>query len=147
MVTVYCSETRPSEPLASTCGVVESGKDPAHEPDPPSPNTLVEEQLTVTAETGTLEQLPNAGAAACTVRVQLLPDPRAVHCAVAVELPATAGELPGFTALKLMVAGLTVRVKFPWACGVTARGRGFRTTTGGFAVTATSKSEIQPVMV
>jgi hypothetical protein len=54
----------PSEPLATTCGVVESGKDPEQDPDPPSPNTLTDEQDTVTAETGTVEQLVNAGEAA-----------------------------------------------------------------------------------
>jgi hypothetical protein len=121
-VTVYSTETTPSEPLATTWGEVESGKDPAHDPDPPSPNTLVDEQVTVTAETGTTEQLLNDGAAAWTERVQELPDPRAVQEAVVVALPATTGIVPGLTALKLMVAGLTFSVKLPVACGLMARG-------------------------
>ncbi len=114
--------TSPSEPLATTWDVVESGKEPAHVPDPPSPVTLADEHDTVTAETGTVEQLVNAGDAAWTVRLQLLPDPKAVHEAVVVALPATTGAVPGLTALKVTVAGLTVSVKLPWACGVTARG-------------------------
>ncbi|MGO9256139.1 MAG: hypothetical protein ACLQU1_07550 [Bryobacteraceae bacterium] len=105
----------PSEPLATTCVVVESGKEPAHDPDPPSPDTLADEQVTVTAETGTVEQLVNTEEAAWTVRLQLLPDPMAVQEAVAVALPATTGTVPGLVALKLIVAGLTVSVKLATA--------------------------------
>jgi len=82
-------------------------------PEPPNPSTEVEAQLTVTAETGTVGQFPKVGAAAWTVSDQLVPLPRALHCAVALELPATVGVVAGFTALKLMVAGLTLSVKLP----------------------------------
>jgi hypothetical protein len=121
-VVEYCREINPSEPLATVWVVVESGKEPAHDPDPPSPVTFTDEQDTVTAETGTVGQLPNAGDAAWTDRVQLLPDPRAVQEAVVVALPATTGTVPGLTALKEIVAGVTVSVKFPWALGVIAMG-------------------------
>jgi hypothetical protein len=106
---------KPSEPLATTCGLVESGKDPAHAPDPPNPVTFTVEHVTFTADTGTVGQLVNVDDEAWAVRFQLLPDPMALHDAVAVALPATTGTEPGLVAAKLMVAGVTLRVKFPVA--------------------------------
>jgi len=103
----------PSEPLATTCGLVESGKDPAQLPDPPTPVTLTVAHVTCTAETGTVGQLVNVDEVAWAVRLQVWPDPRAVHDAVAAALPATTGTVPGLVAAKLMVAGVTFRVKFP----------------------------------
>jgi hypothetical protein len=103
----------PSEPLATVCVPVERGKAPAHAADPPSPVTLAAEQVTVTAETGTVGQLVNVVEVAWTVRLQLLPDEREVHEAAAVELPETTGSEVGLVALKVMVAGLTVSVKLP----------------------------------
>jgi hypothetical protein len=137
----------PSEPLATTCAVVESGKAPAHDPDP-RPDTLTDEQVTVTAETGTVEQLVNVEEAALSVRLQLLPDERALHVAVAVALPVTTGTVVGLVALKLTVAGLTVSVKLP-TCGEAAMAPNFPTgITVGLAATAASKAmDSQPVIV
>ena len=103
----------PSEPLATVCVPVERGKAPAQVADPPSPVTLAAEQVTVTADTGTVGQFVNVGEAAWIVRLQLLPDEKEVQEAVAVELPATTGSVVGLVALKVMVAGLTVSVKLP----------------------------------
>jgi hypothetical protein len=85
---------------------------------------LAAEQLTVTAETGTVAQLVNVEAAARTVSVQVLvpPDPWAVHVAFTVELPETTGTVPGLVALKLIVAGETVSVKLAPAFGTTPMG-------------------------
>jgi hypothetical protein len=141
-----------SKPLATVCAVVESGKAPAHPAVAPRPGvTLADEQVTVTAETGTVEQWVNVEAAARTVRLQVLPPPRALHEAVAVELPATTGSVPGLVALKVIVAGLTVSVKLGPACGeavMAARDFPTRITVGGFAATAASNAmESQPVIV
>ncbi len=109
-----------SEPLATVCAVVESGKAPAHPAVAPYPAvTLADEQVTVTAETGTVEQCANVEAAAWTFRVQVwvLPDPLAHHVAVAAELPVTTGSVFGLVALKVIVAGLTVSVKLGPASG------------------------------
>lgn len=111
----------PAVPLATTCAVVESAKDPAHDPVPPPPVSLTDAQDTVTAETGTVEQLVNVEAAAWTDNFQLPPDvDRELHEAVAVALPATTGTVPGLVALKLIVAGLTVNVKLGLYIGAAA---------------------------
>ena len=139
----------PSEPLATVTALVEeSGEAPAQVAVPPSPVMLGDEQETVTAETGTVEQLVNVGVVAWTVRLQLLPDETTLHEAVVEELPATTGMVPGLVALKVMVAGLTVSVKLP-ACGEAAMGRSFPAgIAGGLAPTAASNAmESHPVIV
>ena len=150
-MTEYPQERRPSEPLATVSALVEeSGEDPdMHVPDPPSPVTLAAEQETMTAETGTVEQLENVGVVAWTVRVQLPPLEMTVHEAVAGEFPATTGAVPGLGASKLMVAGLTVSVKLPAVFGEAAMGRNFFPgITGGLAPMAASNAmESQPVIV
>jgi len=65
-----------------------------------------------TAEIGTVGQFVNVGAVACTDKFQLLPPERTLQVADAVALPATTVAVDGLVALNVMVAGVTVRVKF-----------------------------------
>jgi hypothetical protein len=143
-----------STPLATVVAAVERGKAAAQFAvapcGPELPVTVAAVQVTVTAETGTVEQLVNVVAAALAFRVQVSPppDPRAFHVADAAELPATTGRVVGLVALKVMVAGVTVSVKLPPASGETSRAEDFRTgATGGFTTTAASNAmESQPVI-
>jgi hypothetical protein len=132
------------EPPATVCAAAaESGKAPAQLAVPPSPPMLADAHVTVTADAGTQEQFVNVGPAACTVRVQLLLSKReaAVHVAVAVALPATTGTVFGFVALKVMVAGLTVRVKLEASGAGVDMGRIlFGGTTGRPAANAASNT-------
>ena len=93
--------------------------------DPPNDPMVAVAQDTFTAEIGTVGQLVNIGALACTLRFQLLPPEITLHAIVAVELPATTGAVAGLVAAKVMVAGLTVGVKFPAVNLGCAKGRGF----------------------
>ncbi len=156
IVTEYCRVLLASAPLATVVAVVERGKAAAQFAVAPcAPDelvTLAAEQVTVTAETGTVEQLVNVVAAAWTFRVQVLPppDPLAPHEAIAVELPATTGSVPGLVALKVIVAGLTVSVKLAPASGETssmARSLPTGTTVGFTAAAASNAMVSQPVIV
>jgi len=138
------------EPPATVCAAVESGKAPEHLAVPPIPPMLADAHVTVTAEAGTQEQFVNVGPAACTVRLQVLLSKReaAVQVAVAAALPATTGTVVGFVPLKVMVAGLTVRVKFEASGAGVAMGRIlFGGTTGRPAASAASNTmEKAPLM-
>jgi len=71
-----------------------------------------EAQDTVTAEMGTVGQLPNPGESACTVMLQFPGFPlRFCQVIEALALPRSTGAKSGLTALNVMVAGLTMRVK------------------------------------
>lgn len=61
MVAEYVNEEEPSAPPATTCDAVESGKAPEQPPVVPDPVTPTEEQVTVTAEAGTVGQLVKEG--------------------------------------------------------------------------------------
>jgi hypothetical protein len=108
----------PIDPPATVCGVVDNGKAPEQAAVPPIPDTVADEQVTVTAETGTHGQLANVGAFACTVSVQLLlsKSERALHVRAAGALPATMGVALGLLlVVKVIVAGVTFKVKFALA--------------------------------
>ncbi|MGI8989688.1 MAG: hypothetical protein ACR2I2_08900 [Bryobacteraceae bacterium] len=93
-----------SAPLATCCPVVESVTAGPHAPAVP-PVTLP--HVTVTADVGTVAQLVNDVAAACTCKVQvlLLAPLDVVQLTVAAELPGTLPRL-GSVAVKLIVLGL-----------------------------------------
>ena len=93
-----------SLPLATCCAEVDKGIDPPHTGELPPVMLL---QVTVTADVGTVAQLANDAAEACTFRVHVLPaaPPDVVQLTVAADDPAT---LPksGSVAVKLIVLGL-----------------------------------------
>lgn len=96
-------------PPATCCGAEESGNEPPQAPVPPPPDTVADVQETVTAETGTVEQLLKEDPLACRLRVQVFPlePPLKGQLIVAGLLPLTLPRL-GFVAEKLIVPGLAV---------------------------------------
>ena len=71
-----------------------------------------EAQDTVTAEIGTLGQLLKLGVSACTLKLQVPGFPfRFCQTTEALALPNATGAKSGLVALKVTVAGLTVRLK------------------------------------
>jgi len=131
---------RPSVPLATTWAVVESGNAAPQAPAPP-PLTVVEAQVTVTADTGTVGQFAKAAADACTVRFHVLfRVPVYCHVTVAAELPGSLGDVDGLEAVNEIVPGVAVRVTAAGA--VAAIGCGRVGSTRGVAVEASTRNKL-----
>jgi len=107
---------------------------------------VAEAHDTVTAEMGTIGQLLNVGESACTVKLQFPELPlRFCQLTEALAFPETAGAESGLVALKVTVAGLTMRLKSPAArractagclpCNVGDRGATGRPAAANNAVT------------
>jgi len=92
---------------------------------------VAEVQDTVTAEMGTVGQLLKPGAPACTGKLQF-PVFSLGFCQFidAIALPGATGAKSGLVALKVMVAGLTTRLKSP-AAGRARTVRGLPCNMGG----------------
>jgi len=124
-------------PPATVCADVERANDGLQVPLPP---TLVETEAqdTVTAETGTVGQLAKLEEVAWSVRLQApVLKSRFVQLIEVDALPESTGDVSGFVALKVTVAGVTVRLKSAaaFALDVTALRRllGSRGDTGRIA--------------
>jgi hypothetical protein len=105
-----------------------------------------EAQNTVTAEMGIAGQLLKPGEPACTVKLQLPAFPtRLCQLTHAPAFPKSTGAESGLVAVKVMVAGLTLRLKSPaagracavsgFACAVGGRGAAGRPAAANNAVT------------
>ncbi len=92
---------------------------------------VAEAQDTVTADTGTVGQLPKPAEPACTVKLQFPVFPlRFCQLTDALALPGATGAKSGLVALKVTVAGLMPRLKSP-AAGRARMVRGLPWNVGG----------------
>jgi hypothetical protein len=107
-----------SLPLATCVAVVDRVTAELQAPEDP-PLTLL--QVAFTAEVGTVAQLVNDEAAACTLRfhVLLLEPPEVVQLTVAEELPETVPE-SGLIDVKVIVLGVALTVPRPVTAGIIA---------------------------